>query len=102
MDEYQVEPMVEELARDTQAKYVCSQCWGGLYLELVEGTHYPNRSYRALCIKCGAATKGYTTQHYANKARERSAAELAEVRSAYHGLFEKRQTRAEIMHDLGF
>ena len=101
MDKYQVEPMVEELARDTQAKYVCSQCWGGLYLELVEGTTYPNRSYRALCAKCGAInTKGYVTKHYADKARERSAADLYEVRRGYN--FGPARTREQNLRELGF
>ena len=103
MDEYQVEPMAEGLARDTQAKYVCSQCWGGLYLELVKGTTYPNRSYRALCARCGATnTKGYVTMRYANRAREISEQDLSEVMYGYRRLFEKPRTREQSLKELGF
>ena len=54
------------LARKTVKFYACSNCWGDLEAIPAED------GYQVLCRKCGAETKGYVTQHYANRRRAES------------------------------
>lgn len=79
-------------------RYVCACCWGDLGVEL-RGD--PDVYYCLKGDRCSG--KGYVTRRYADKRRQESYFELAEVRRNYPNIEPApKLTEAQLIQALGF
>ena len=88
------------LAEQIVSDYCCSTCWGHL-VEFIE----PGGMSRVECHQCGPETPGFVKKNYANRRRNDSFSEKAEVEALLHqiGIINQdKRSAADIFKELGF
>ena len=94
-----IAPVAYEIARNTVAEFVCSQCYG----HLVE--HPIDTGVMVLCGTCGEDTKGYVRKQYVERRRQESQHERLEAKQVLKSVIKPAisgKTETQNLHELGF
>jgi len=94
-----IAPVTYQMAQNTVAHFVCSNCWG----HLVE--HLTDTGVMFLCGSCGEETKGYVSKRYVERRQQESQAERLDARQVLKAIIKPAisgQSEMQNLKELGF